>query len=130
MLSTLILALTLLVSGDVPHPRHIDPIQYPLAARLSHTQGTVVAHLVLDSEGRVTRVSVSGHPMLADAVEVWLKGWTFEVGGKNTADIVVEFKLVGEARYYNAETLVTYDLPGRVTVVTQPPVCDHCRDDK
>ncbi len=130
MLSSVILAAALLTSGDMPCPKHIEPIKYPLVARLSHTQGTVVAHVTLSSEGRVANLSVKGHPMLADAVEAWIKGWRFEVRGKNTTDIVVDFKLLGEPPRWpaSAETFVTYDLPDKVTVVTQPPVCDHCPD--
>ncbi len=130
-MASVILGIALLASGTLPFPRHIEPIKYPLVARLAHTQGTVVAHVALDSEGSVAKISATGHPMLADATKGWIKGWRFEVTGKRTIDITVEFKLLGEPRSPSeAETLVTYDLPDRVTVVSQPPVCDHCPNDR
>ncbi|HJX83381.1 MAG TPA: energy transducer TonB [Candidatus Angelobacter sp.] len=124
MIFAFILAFALLIPRDLPCPKHIEPMKYPQIARLAHAQGKVIAHVVLDPEGSVVSVSAKGHPMLADAVEKWIKGWTFEVSSKTTTDIVVEFKLLGEPPQWpaTAPTLVTFDLPDRVTVVSQPPV--------
>lgn len=131
MHSALILVLALLTTSDLPCPKHIEPIKYPEVARSAHREGTVTAHVELDSEGRVARVSTEGQPILADAVEKWIKTWTFAVSDKNTTDIVVEFKLLGKPQWpANAETFVTYDLPDKATVVSQPTYCDHCRDSK
>lgn len=129
MLASILLAATLLAFGDSPFPKHIESVQYPLIARLSHTQGTVIAHIVLDATGKVVNVNATGKPMLVDAVKKWLKTWTFEAGRGNAADITIDFKLIGPPRYYD-ETLITYDLPDKVTVVTQPPECDHCPNNK
>jgi Gram-negative bacterial TonB protein C-terminal len=122
MFTTLFLAVALLSAS--PCPKHIGPVRYPVVARLSHTQGIVIAHISLDSQGRVAALSTEGHPMLADAAKKWVNDWTFET----RADIVVEFRLTGQPPVWpaNAETIVTFDLPDKVTVVTEPAQCDHC----
>jgi len=129
MFSTLCLSVAMLLA-EQPFPKHIGPVKYPLVARLSHTQGVVIAHVSLDSAGKVVSLTTQGYPMLADAVKTWIKDWTFEVKGENTADIMVEFKLVGQSPPWpsNAETVITYDLPKKVTIVTELPECDHCKD--
>jgi hypothetical protein len=86
----------------------------------------VSAHLELDSDGHVLSLETRGQEMLGDAVKASLKRWVFSVERKRSADIIIEFKLSGPPREANAETFVTFDLPDRVYVVTQPPVCDHC----
>jgi hypothetical protein len=123
---TFIFALTLLL-GSSPSPKHIEPIRYPEVARLARRQGIVTAHVETDGEGKVVRVNADGSPTLADTVMAALKQWRFSVEDGNKTDIVFEFKLVGKPRGgNNAETFVTFDLPAKVTVVSQPPLCDHC----
>jgi hypothetical protein len=124
----LALALSLLNAVQSPMPVHIEPIAYPLIARLSHTQGTAIANVQLNKKGEVVDVSTSGSPMLSDEVNKSLKGWKFQCDSCDRANIIFEFKLEGKPRDANPETFITFDLPGRVTVVTQPPVCDHCAD--
>jgi TonB family protein len=130
LLTTAALFLAILIGGDVPFPKHIEPVQYPTVARLAHWQGTVKARVELDPEGKVLRVKTEGRPPLADAVEASIKKWTFYIEKKNEIDMVIEFKFAGDPREFGSTTLITYDLPTNVTVVTQPPVCDHCPDKK
>jgi TonB family protein len=128
MLTAAVLFLAISMNGGVPFPKHIEPVQYPTAARLAHWEGTVTARVTLDPDGKVLRVRAQGRQIFADAVEIAIKKWTFYIEKKNEVDIVVQFKFAGDPLEFNATTLVTYDLPTNVTVVTQPPVCDHCPD--
>ncbi len=123
---TLIFVLTVFL-GSSASPKHIEPIRYPEVARLARRQGIVTAHVETDGEGKVVGVNVDGSPPLADAVVAALKQWRFSVEDGNKTVIVFEFKLVGKPRWGDhAETFVTFDLPSKVTVVSQPPLCDHC----
>jgi TonB family protein len=130
MVTTAALFLAILIGGDVPFPKHMEPVQYPTVARLGRWEGTVKAHVTLNPDGRVLRVKTEGKQILAKAAEASIKKWTFYIQKKNETDIVVEFKFAGDPREFNATKLITYDLPTNVTVVTQPPVCDHCPDKK
>ena len=111
-----------------PCPRHIEPIQYPTAARLARWDGIVKARIKLDTEGNVAEVTTTGKPLLSEAVRSSLKKWRFYHQGIDAFDLTIEFKLLGNPRYYNAETLITYDFPDKIIVVTQPPICDHCKE--
>src|ERR1041385_9057196 len=111
MLAAIVLFLSVAINGDVPFPKHIEPMQYPVAARLAHWDGVVNAHVTLDSDGKVLRVGTQGRQILADAVQTSIKKWTFYVEEKKEIDITVQFKFVGDPLEFNAKTLITYDLP-------------------
>jgi len=130
MFTAVILTLSLIANTNLPFPKHIEPIQYPVAARLAHWEGTVAAHVELDSAGKVTRFSAHGKKILADAAETSMRKWTFYIGYKRTIDIDIEFKLIGKPVEFNAKTSISYDLPNKVIIVTQPAVCDHCPEEE
>lgn len=64
-----------------PVPRHTPDPTYPRLSRRSGEEGSVLARLELDAEGRVHSVTIvesSGHERLDEAVRTALATWSFE----------------------------------------------------
>jgi hypothetical protein len=124
----ILLLLALFCQSSAPMPKHIEPTVYPLGARLAHLEGTVSAHLEIERDGAVSKIAVDGRPIFGHAVKDSLQRWSFCTNVPAHVDIIFVFRLAGKPLEFNAQTTTIYDLPGTVTVVTQPPVCDHCPD--
>lgn len=68
------------VGGDIRPPRRIHDVRpdYPRIALQARVQGTVELDAVIDTNGRVTQVTVlSGHPLLTDAAADAVRHWRF-----------------------------------------------------
>ncbi|HYW67896.1 MAG TPA: M28 family peptidase [Candidatus Dormibacteraeota bacterium] len=72
---------------------HFEPIQYPPLARQTRISGSVVAHVSVASNGKVTQVKTEGHPLLAGIVRDRVKMWVFEPGSERTFDLTCDFVL-------------------------------------
>jgi TonB family protein len=96
--SALLIVSPLLVAQAKPQPVHVTeetaeshlikkvPPVYPPLARQARIQGTVIAHIVINTGGEVESVQLfSGHSMLSPAAIEAIKQWkfqTFEVNGE------------------------------------------------
>lgn len=68
------------VGGDIRPPRRIHDVRpdYPRIALQARVEGTVELDAVIDTDGRVTQVTVlSGHPLLTDAATDAVRQWRF-----------------------------------------------------
>jgi protein TonB len=68
------------VGSGIREPRRIGgplPV-YPELARRAHGEGKVVVECVIDTDGRVTDLTlISGHPLLADAALDAVRRWVY-----------------------------------------------------
>ena len=68
---------------------------YPVAARESHIQGTVLVQVEIDTNGDVKDLKlVSGHPMLAPAALEAVKKWKYKPYLLNGQAVAVETEVV------------------------------------
>lgn len=67
---------------------------YPADAKAARIQGTVVVHLTIDTEGKVTEArAISGPPELHDCAIGYAKGWQFEPVKVKEKAVPARFKL-------------------------------------
>ncbi len=94
-------------SGDIDtdalfagHPElnivHFESILYPPLARQTRISGTVVAHVGVAGDGRVSHAKAEGNPLLVKFVEDFVKKWTFVPGAERTFDLTCDFILADE----------------------------------
>jgi len=99
----LLLAAYLLPAQDLPIsnqeviPTYFEPMDYPLAARFTHTQGVVVVRVRLNGEGApVSAEELYGTKALATECVSNAKKWRFRANGSSgSAIIVYEFRIEG-----------------------------------
>jgi glyoxylase-like metal-dependent hydrolase (beta-lactamase superfamily II) len=113
------------------------PLHYPPLARQTQIQGNVVAHLKIAPDGSVLSVDFPksenhsiNHPLFIGPTEQLLKKWTFgctncPAGLPYEHTITFEYRLEGISISYDYSRVVTA-LPDRITLVTNPVLCDHC----
>lgn len=113
------------VCQSTPQVRHIESPTYPNLARTAHVEGIVKVRLHLDETGKVTSLDMlSGPPLLREAVETKAKKWIFVPRTGDSLEISFEFHLIGPERR-DPETEVSFDLPGKVVVVTHTRPIDY-----
>ena len=143
LLSFAMFPLLISVHAQPQNPAHVcvrhvtAPTRYPVVARQARLQGTVIAKLRIATDGSVTEAVVAAedplltaHPILQSETQQLLRKWRFEclscapgVGFEHV--IKFNYRLEGEDAQFD-DTKVTLELPGEVTIVARPPVCDHC----
>jgi TonB family protein len=76
--------------------KRVEPTYPDIAKRLNLT-GKVKVQVVISPEGRVTSTKeIGGNPVLLNAAEQAVKGWSFEAGPNETTEIV-EFNFTGDS---------------------------------
>jgi Zn-dependent M28 family amino/carboxypeptidase len=94
-------------SGDIDtdalfagHPElkivHFESILYPPLARQTRISGTVIAHVGVAGDGKVSNAKAEGNPLLVKSVEDLVKRWTFVPGAERTFDLTCDFILADE----------------------------------
>jgi TonB family protein len=107
-----------------PVATHVESISYPDLARQTASQGTVDVEIVIKSDGGVSSVSaISGHPLLKEAVEKNIKRWRFDSSSTSNRLLTVtyEFRLELPETYDRPESRNVFELPTRVTVISNFP---------
>lgn len=87
---------TFRVGGRVQAPRLIQSVQpaYPVLAKQTRTQGTVVLDCVIDERGNVTQLKViSGHPLLVQAAIDAVRQWKYQPTLLNGEPVSVEMEV-------------------------------------
>jgi hypothetical protein len=109
-------------------PKHIETPTYPPIARTAHVSGKVILTLTLDADGKVSEVKVKneddkwvGVLKLGATENIHL--WTFAKPPTlpHTQTIVYDYELDASLPGDDGDhpiTKVTYDLPDRVTILT------------
>ena len=108
-------------------PQHIETPTYDFTAHVAHLEGHIVITATIDDNGRVVKTSATGQPLLANLAMKNLRSWMFEkprhLPWEQT--IVYDYRLEGTASCEVSPSLVTFDLPDRVTIVANPvQTCD------
>lgn len=81
------------IGGKIQPPRLLRNVQpqYPLLARETRTQGTVVLDCIIDTQGNVTQIKlVSGHPLLVQAALDAVRQWKYQPTLLNGQPVAVE----------------------------------------
>jgi len=107
-----------------PVATHVESIGYPEIARQTAIQGAVDVEIIISSEGRVSSANaVSGHPVLKQASEKNIRRWRFDPSsvGNRTLTVKYEFRLELPKTYYRPESRNIFELPTRVTVISNFP---------
>jgi len=109
-------------------PKHIETPIYPSIARTAHVSGTVVLTLTIDADGKVSDVKVTNEDqqfvkLLERGAIANVRLWTFAKpqSAPFTQNITYDFQLddklpLAGVKNYPDVTIVTYDLPARVTI--------------
>jgi TonB family protein len=129
----LILVVTLSCMGQTQQslcPKHIETPAYPPIARTAHVSGIVALTLTIDADGKVSDVTVTNEDepfvkLLEKSAVSNIRLWTFTKPQSAPAkqNVIYDFQfddklpLAGPNNYPDV-TIVTYDLPDRVTVRT------------
>jgi TonB family protein len=128
----LILVVALSCMGQMQSlcPKHIETPAYPPIARTAHVSGIVALTLTIDAGGKVSDVTVTNEDerfvkLLEKSAVSNIRLWTFTKPQSAPAkqNVIYEFQLddklpIAGAKNYPHVTIVTYDLPDRVTVRT------------
>ena len=103
---------------------HIEPILYPPLARQARIGGTVLLHVVVDSDGSVKEVNiVKGHPLLVPSVKDAVAKWRLapQEGASRSFDLTCDYLpnsgIVGYQRYAGSTVVQG---PLHVVVTTSP----------
>ncbi len=109
-------------------PKHIETPTYPTIARTAHVSGVVLLTLTIDDEGKVSDVKVANEDdrfvkLLERGAITNIRLWTFAKpqSAPRKQNITYDFQLddklpLAGVNDHPDVTLVTYDLPDRVTV--------------
>jgi TonB family protein len=109
-------------------PKHIETPTYPAIAKWAHVSGAVVLMLTIDADGKVSDVKITNEEerfvkLLERGAVANIRLWTFAKPQSApfkqniTYDFQLDDKLPLAGVNDNPDvTLVTYDLPDRVTV--------------
>lgn len=100
-------------------PKHIEVPEFDPAANV-YLDGHIVVTAVIDANGAVIETRATGQPILAKIAMQNLRRWTFEKPRHSPWEqtIVYDYRLEGPASCHVSPSLVTFDLPDRVTIVT------------
>jgi TonB family protein len=107
-----------------PVATHVESIGYPDFAREAAIQGAVDVEIIISSDGGVSSANaVSGHPVLKQAAEKNIRRWRFDPSsvGNRSLTVKYEFRLELPKTYYRSESQNIFELPTRVTVISNFP---------
>jgi TonB family protein len=107
-----------------PVATHVESIGYPDIARDAQIQGLVDMQLIISSDGLVSSANaISGHPVLKQAAEKNIRRWKFDPSsaGGRLLTVKYEFRLELPRTYYRPESQNIFELPTRVTVISNFP---------
>jgi Gram-negative bacterial TonB protein C-terminal len=121
-LTFLVLACCNIQVGSLKPPCvvHLESPSYNNVARFARLQGDVTVAVTIDSDGRVSSATATGtsSSLLRDEAEKNIRTWIFEKGGSRLIEVHFIFRLVQPEVQNNPPAKVTFDLPERVTVVS------------
>lgn len=107
-----------------PVATHVESIGYPDFVRAAQIQGSVDIEIIISSDGGVSSTNaVSGHPVLKQAAEKNVRSWKFDPNSAGNRPLTVkyEFRLEVPKTYYRPESRNIFELPTRVTVISNFP---------
>ncbi len=120
-------------------PKHIETPDYPAIARTAHVTGKFTLTVTINADGKVTHVEAitdnplaQAHPLLQKYAIANMEQWTFAKPpyAPYTQAIVYDYELdptlppSGGPHGLPVKTKVNFDLPDRVTILTNLPIID------
>lgn len=112
-------------SGSSRFPTHAESLEYPVLARAAQIQGQVKVVVRIAVNGKVVSArATSGHDLLGREAEGNARKWAFTTGKEETLDILYDFRLE-KPELHHPCTRVIFDLPGKVSVISNFQVPDH-----
>lgn len=111
-------------------PRHIEAPKFPPIARTAHVTGKVVLSVTIDADGNVTNAEATNHDkwvrLLKTSAIDNVRRWKFSKppSAPYTETLVYDYEFdssltpEGGPRNWPAITNVSFDLPDRVTLLT------------
>ena len=113
------------VLDETIEPVHFETLTYPLSARLTQKQGTVVVSAKLDSEGSVVAaIAISGDKSLIPNSLANVRKWKFRPNKNKVVIVVYRFKIEGLCNL-PCPSLFQFEPPNFVTIRIGVPVVDH-----
>jgi TonB family protein len=107
-------------------PRHIETPVYPQIARTAHLAGEIVLAVTIDTDGRVPDAKVANNEkfvkLLGNSALDNIRHWTFDkpLTAPYTEAMIYDYEL--DSRLSGGGTTVSFDLPGRVTILSDLPI--------
>ncbi len=83
----------IMLGGQIEQAKLLEqsPLVYPRVAVLSHIEGMVVLHAIIDKDGNVSELQVvSGHPLLANSAMDAIRGWRYQATLLNGTPVEVD----------------------------------------
>ncbi|MHB8527240.1 MAG: energy transducer TonB [Candidatus Acidiferrales bacterium] len=123
-------------------PRHIETPSFPWIARTAHLFGKVTLTVTVNAEGNVTDVEAASNdpashvfPLLQKSAMENLRHWTFAKPptAPYSDTIVYDYEIDASLPPDDGQhpiTKVTFDLPSRVTILTNARLIDTDRSRK
>jgi Gram-negative bacterial TonB protein C-terminal len=107
---------------------HLVTMPYPVMAHQANIQGKIHVRALIGADGHVIGTSaVSGSVLLRNQAEENLRLWVFNPGDERTVDVEYEFVLEEPHVRSPATVQMSFDLPGKVYVYSNPLIPDHAR---
>jgi TonB family protein len=125
--ASLLLLSLFFVDDPAPHQpvaTRVESIANPDFARAAQIQGAVNVEIVIGSDGGISSANaVSGHPALKEAAGKNIKKWRFDSSPTSNRPLTItyEFRLELPKIYYRPESRDIFELPTRVTVISNFP---------
>jgi TonB family protein len=120
-----VLLAVVLQSSAARFPTHIESLEYPDLARRAQIEGEVRVAVQIAANGKVvSAVAKSGHALLGRDAEANARKWVFPTGEAGILEILYDFRLEKPELQLPC-TRVIFDLPGKVSVVSNFQVPDH-----
>jgi Gram-negative bacterial TonB protein C-terminal len=118
-------------------PKHIEAPGYPVIARVAHVTGKITLTVTIDADGNVVHVDTTADDPREQAIPVLekfavenIQHWTFAKppSAPYKQAVVYDYEFdpalpaAGGKHDMPVVTLVSFDLPDRVTITTNPDV--------
>jgi TonB family protein len=106
-------------------PVYFEPLNYPLTARITHVQGTVVLMAKIDAKGNVVSAdAISGAKSFIPETISNAKKWRFQPNPTGSVVIVYDFRIEGLCQL-PCPSHFTFRPPNTATISVGEAVVDH-----
>ncbi len=124
-LITSVAAFLFLQGNPSRFPTHVESLEYPVLARAARIEGEVKLTVRIAPNGKVvSAVALSGHALLGREAEANARKWVFTTGEEEVLYIFYDFRLE-KPELRSPCTKVVFDLPGKVSVISNFQAADH-----
>lgn len=117
-------------TSGAPTLEKLVAAEYPPLARQARIEGRVRLDCEIDAGGSVTACGGTGHALLVESATANAKTWRFRLSGdrepgRNRVVLTYDYVLSGEPVRRTPRLQFTFEAPGQVRIVSEPPCPDH-----